>query len=466
MNRRLIFFVLSLLVIFALSGCKKAETEIIDIGENPIHVQHAYASYENINKNILDDVSFDALIYDQYESMFKGFQPGIILECEVSGQREMVKFEADRTINGYRYIEKGNGDYLSVVITPVKVLKVHYKGPMVDAEINQGDIIPYVEDFFMVTEDMDEVTDEFLVGDFVSIEDYYPMLEGHRYLIHGGIDTYQYKDIEYEIALFPYRNDAAVCLSENGLHAYRRELYTPRDMLQYIGTWIKYGESDTFEYIYAGTVADDLGKINTTPVYNLNSDKKAEFFGIKEKNRNIVNLPEKNGVAFKCNVIESGQQVENDSGISSLKEYEYFTKTKVQIEGVCFKGDNVPDEIATFNECYVYEPYFSVTKEMKDLKEVYGETSLVTYSGYYPIMEYEQDDRPVEFLLYCTVEKTKDGYVLVPMDNSPAIPDISEELMDIPLHMQVQLGPEGVLNYLETYLYHCVNGIFRISTKN
>ncbi len=454
--KKIVSILIFLSFIFSLCSCGRAQTEPID-KDNPIRVQHAYAPYSNPKIVIAD--SFDGgLTYQHFEDNFESFQSGIILECEISGEAKLVKFNAEKTIDGIHYVEKGQGDYLSVVITPVKVLKVHHKSPDVETEINPGDIIPFVEEYFKVTEDMDEVTEEFEVGEFVSIEDYYPITKGNRYIIHGYVDEYKYRDIKYETALFSYgKYYPAVCLTENGLHAYRRELYTPGAMLQYVGTWLKYGEGNSFEYIYKDTINDDLGKINTKPIYNLSEDKTPDFMGVKEKNEYIKNLPEKNGAVFFCELVEPGKQVKNNSGIRSLSSYEYITKTKVRISGFHFLGENVKEEFEHYaSEYYVYEPYFTVTNNMKELKEKHGENALITYSGYYPMVEIKEKTRPIEFFLYCTVEATDEGYVLVPINNSAATPRVEESRMDIPLNMQVQLGPVGVLNYLETYLYHCI----------
>ncbi len=448
--KKWVILLLLTIISFILAGCSTADIETVDIGTEPPKVMKAQMPYVDTNPTIFADTVGDSYSFELYETYFYENRNGVILECEIADDGTLLKYEIDDSDSEY----KGKGDYLSTTITQVKVLKVHYKGDLVGDSIKEGIVLPLEEPYFKVTSDMEEAIESYHAGTYVTVRNYYPMIKGQRYVIYGTISEFEYRDIKYEQMLFPYDNSSVVCLTENGLHAYRREHYSPRDMIQYIGIWLKYSGKDTFDYIYENEIDDNLDKINDFNIHNLSPEKNPEQVGVKEKNKYVTNLSEKNGVVFSCELIDSGEQIRNTNGIPSLAEYDYFTKTKVKIKNIYFTGENVPENIEYGMEIYLYEPYFSVTEDMEDFKEQYGENALITYDGYYPMTNLCDKNGTVEFLLYCCFEELNDTYVLVPVDNSPAIPCVSEydDIMDIPMRMQVELGPIGILNYLESYM--------------
>ena len=174
MKKKWISLVIFCLVLF-ITACRneyKPETtdvpdvaimELIDLGNVPPEVVNVDRD-PYLDSGIAYCFSAEEETFEEYEAEFKKKENSVILECEIADESTLLKYKHYGQCEEIYDIEDGEGDYWSKVITPVKILKIHHKGSSVETEIKVGDVLPYMEDYFKVTSDMEEVTQDYDVG--------------------------------------------------------------------------------------------------------------------------------------------------------------------------------------------------------------------------------------------------------------------------------------------------------------
>lgn len=153
--RHVVFLLFIILLIFSFSGCNKANTEKGNIGDIPPGV------IDYSDEIYCDSTDTTPVGFCEYEEWFKESGNGIIAECEMVENGTLVK-SLDHTEQGD--LVKWN----SYVMTPVKILKVHYQGETFEEEIKEGDVVNFREPYFWITSDMEVIPKLCEIGSYLT----------------------------------------------------------------------------------------------------------------------------------------------------------------------------------------------------------------------------------------------------------------------------------------------------------